>query len=235
MKTIVIVVAMDKELLTFKSYLEDLQEQDLNNKKIYVGKLGKYQIILSKSGIGKVSSAIILTMLIEKYHPSLVINMGIAGGYKRILKTLDSVIVTKALYSDVNMLEDAYTDLAYGQLEDMPPYFEIDESLQKQLHLIVPSNVYFGTALSGDQFVTSYDKCQALVDKYFSKYDVLTFDMETASVFHTCYLYKLPCLVIRTISDLIGSSDALDYGVFSVKASEIVGHLCKNIIEKIEI
>ena len=235
MKTIVIVAAMDKELLTFKSYLENLQEQDLNNKKIYVGKLGKYQIILSKSGIGKVSSAIILTMLIEKFHPSLVINMGIAGGYKRILKTLDSVIVTKALYSDVDMLEDAYTDLAYGQLEDMPPYFEIDASLQKQLHLIVSSNVYFGVALSGDQFVTSYDKCQALVDKHFSEYDVLTFDMETTAVFHACYLYKLPCLVIRTISDLIGSTDALDYGVFSVKASEIVGHLCKNIIEKIEI
>lgn len=235
MKTIIIVAAMDKELVTFKSYLEGLQEQELNNRKIYVGKLGNYQIILSKSGIGKVSSSVILTMLIEKFHPSLVINMGIAGGYKRTLKTLDSVIVTKAIYSDVDMLEDAYTNLAYGQLEDMPPYFEINKSLQKQLHSIVPTNVYFGTALSGDQFVTSYEKCQALVDKYFSKYDVLTFDMETTAIFHTCYLYKMPCIVIRTISDLIGSTDAFDYGIFSVKASEIVGDLCKNIIKKIEI
>lgn len=133
------------------------------------------------------------------------------------------------------MLDDAYTDLAYGQLEDMPPYFKIDESLQEQLHLIVPSDVYFGTALSGDQFVTSYDKCQTLVNRYFLKYDVLTFDMETTAVFHTCYLYKLPCLVIRTISDIIGSTDAIDYGTFSIKASEKAGRLCKDIIEKIEI
>lgn len=235
MKTIVIVAAMDKELAVFKDYLENVQELKINDRDIYTGRIGNYQIVLSKSGIGKVSTAIILTMLIERFKPSLVINMGIAGGYKRSLKTLDSVIVTKTIYSDVDMLDDAYTDLAYGQLEDMPPYFEIDKSLQHQLQLIVPNNVYFGIALSGDQFVTSYEKCQDLVNKHFSKYDVLTFDMETTAVFHTCYLYKLPCLVIRTVSDLIGSTDALDYGVFSVKASEIVGNFCKGIIEKIEI
>lgn len=235
MKTIVIVVAMDKELATFKSYLKNLTECTINNILVYNGELGNYHIVLSKSGIGKVASSSVLTMLIEKFSPSLVINMGIAGGYNRNLKTLDSIIVTKALYSDVDMTEDAYSDLAYGQLENMPAYFEIDSSFRKKLEMIVKDDVKYGTVLSGDQFVVSYEACFEKVNKYFSNYDVLAFDMETTAVFHVCYLYHLPCLVIRTISDLIGSTSPLDYGVFSIEASEVVGRLCKKIIEEIEL
>ena len=39
MERIVIVVAMDKELATFKSYLNDLKQVSLRNRDIYLGKL----------------------------------------------------------------------------------------------------------------------------------------------------------------------------------------------------
>lgn len=235
MKTIVVVVAMDKELATFKSYLENVHEEKLINRTIYCGNINNKKIVLTKTGIGKTSAATILTMLIEKYNPSLVINMGIAGGYESSLQTLDTILVTKAVYSDVDMTTDDSSNLKYGQLEEMPPYFEINNNLRNIVKSIISSDVKEGTILSGDQFVVSYEKCQSLVNTYFSNYDVLAFDMESAAVFHVCYLYNLPCLVIRSISDIIGSTTPLDYNKFSQLASNKVGTICKDIIEKINL
>lgn len=235
MKTIIVVVAMDKELAVFKSYLENIKEEKLVNRTIYCGNINDLNIVLTKTGIGKVSAATILTMLIEKYNPDLVINMGIAGGYKKTLHTLDTILVTKAVYSDVDMTTDSFTNLKYGQLEDMPPYFEINPNLKNMIKDIIPNDVKEGMIASGDQFVTSHEKCQTLINSNFSNYDVLAFDMESAAVFHVCYLYNLPCLVIRTISDIIGSTTPLDYNKFSQLASDKVGTICKNIIENIEL
>lgn len=231
MSRIVIVVAMDKELATFKSSLNDLKEITLRNRQVYLGTLNNHEIILAKTGIGKVAAGSFLTMLIEKYHPELVINMGIAGGFSKQLKTLDTVVVTKAVYSDVDMTSDEFSDLAYGQLEEMPPYFEIDQKLVELVRSVVGSDAHYGTIATGDQFVTNYEKCKNIVDSYFSDYNVVAFDMESAAFLHVCYLYSIPCLVIRTISDIIGSTTPLDYNNFSTIASNKVGTICKKLID----
>jgi adenosylhomocysteine nucleosidase len=70
-----------------------------------------------------------------------------------------------------------------------------------------------------------------IVDSHFSEYDVLAFDMESAAFLHVCYLYNIPCLVIRTISDIIGSTTPLDYNNFSTIASNKVGTICKKLID----
>lgn len=231
MDRIIIVVAMDKELATFKSYLTNLKSITLRNREVYLGSLNNHEIILAKTGIGKVAAASFLTMLIEKYQPSLVINMGIAGGYSPQLKTLDTVVITKAVYSDVDMTSDSFSDLRYGQLEEMPAYFSINQDLINKVQEVIGDDAFYGTIATGDQFVTNYENCKRIVDSYFSDYDVLAFDMESAAFLHVCYLYQLPCLVIRTISDIIGSSTPLDYNNFSTIASNKVGTICKKLIE----
>lgn len=234
MKTIVVIVAMDKELLTFKSYLENCSEEKIESRTIYIGNISSKRIILTKTGIGKVSAATILTMLIERYNPDLVINMGIAGGYKKSLNTLDTILVTKAVYSDADMTTDEFSNLSYGQLEEMPPYFEIAKELEDSLDNVIPNDVIKGMIASGDQFVVSHEKCENLVNTHFPNYDILGFDMESTAVYHVCYLYNKPCLVLRTISDIIGSTTPLDYNKFSQLASDKVGTICKNIIEKMQ-
>lgn len=231
MERIVIVVAMDKELATFKKELNNLQQINLRNREIYLGSLNGHEIILAKTGIGKVAAGSFLTTLIERYHPTLVINMGIAGGFNKDIKTLDTIVVTKAVYSDVDMTSDEFSDLAYGQLEEMPPYFTIDEKLIKLVHNIVGDDAYYGTIATGDQFVTDYERCKKIVESYFNDLNVLAFDMESAAFLHVCYLYDIPCLVIRTISDIIGSTTPLDYSNFSTIASNKVGTICKKLID----
>lgn len=233
MKKIVVVVAMDKELATLKASLNNVEVVSIRNKNVYIGYLEDKQVILSKTGIGKVAAASFLTMLIEKYNPDAVLNIGIAGGYGKELKTLDTLVVTKAVYSDVDMTSDEFSNLKYGQLEEMPEALLADEGLVSIVKSVLKEEAFYGAIATGDQFVTNYEKCQNIVESYFKEDNILAFDMESAAFLHVCYLYSIPCLVIRTISDLIGSTTPLDYAHFSTVASNKVGNVAKQIIAKI--
>lgn len=229
MKTIVIVVAMDKEITTIKNELCDVLTINIRNHHVYLGKFNDKTIILAKTGIGKVAASSFLTVLIERYHPDLVINMGIAGGFDVNLKTLDTIIVTKGVYSDVDMMEDQSNNLKYGQLENMPPYFSLDEKIFMKIKNILQDDVIYGMIATGDQFVTNYDKCREIVNKY-DDYHILAFDMESTAFLQVCYEYSIPCIVIRTISDIIGSTSYFDYVKFSFLASIQAGNICKKIL-----
>lgn len=80
----------------------------------------------------------------------------------------------------------------------------------------------FGTILSGDQFVYDYDKTNDLVKQRFPIYEVIAFDMESAAVAQVCTINKTKYVIIRAISDIIGSTDAFDYNYFSIEAANKV-------------
>ena len=57
--------------------------------------------------------------------------------------------------------------------------------------------------------------------------------MESCAIAHVCYLTKTKVLVIRSISDLIGSSDAFDYGTFAPIAAKNATDLVNFIIKEL--
>ena len=81
-----------EEVLSNLSYKAYNQESDF---KIITGNLGKYKIILSKSGVGKVNSATTTQFIIDKYKPIYIINIGISGGLSPDLKSGDTIIAEK--------------------------------------------------------------------------------------------------------------------------------------------
>lgn len=232
MKKIVILVAMEKELTYFLNYLHSFESVSFDNDIFYKGYIGNNQIILGKSGIGKVAASSLATMLIVRFAPDLIINMGIAGGYDHTLKTLDTIIVTAAAYSDVDMTSDASTNLRFGQLEGQPLFFEINENLLNKVHTKLGNEVLYGKVLSGDQFVTDFEKCEKIVKTYFKDDHILAFDMETCAIMQVCKKFSISCIVIRTISDLIGSTNSLDYEVFSHLASEKSCKICLKLLHE---
>ncbi|MFU1883980.1 5'-methylthioadenosine/S-adenosylhomocysteine nucleosidase, partial [Enterococcus faecium] len=86
------------------------------------GSLGRHEVIVVRSGIGKVASAVTTTLLIHQYGVNMVINTGSAGGIGEGLKVGDLVIADKLAYFDVDVTGFGY---AYGQLPGgVPLYFE---------------------------------------------------------------------------------------------------------------
>ena len=82
---IAVIGAMDVEVENLKTTL-NLKKEDNND--IYVGNFCNKEIILSKSGIGKVNSAANTQYIIDKYMPNYIINTGCAGSLTDKLKLI---------------------------------------------------------------------------------------------------------------------------------------------------
>ncbi len=227
MKKIGIIVAMDKEMALLKEKIAQAKCTTIMNQPFYYGEYAKHPVVFTTAGIGKVNASIITTLMIEHFQPDLIINSGIAGGYLQSLKPLDTVVATKVLYSDVDMTSPVIGGLPFGQMEGSPKCFLPNTSLCKG------DALHFGTILSGDQFVDNYEKTKQLVNRYFSDYDVIAVDMESSAISHVCTKFQIPFLIIRSISDVIGKSNEMDYDKFSYLASNKSCDAVLNIIQSI--
>ena len=234
-KIIAIICAMDIELEGYKNLLNNLAIEQIVGHDFLVGDYLDNKLVITKCGIGKVNAAAITLLLVEHYNPDLIINSGIAGGYSRNLKTLDVVIAERVVYSDVDMTTDAFTDLRYGQLQDLPLTFKSSEQvLNKIRNLKLDNNIYFGTIMTGDQFVTDYRKTDNIVTTHFNDLNILACDMESCAIAQICYLTKTEFIIVRSISDIIGSSNAFDYQSFAPLAAKNATDLVNYIIKEVK-
>lgn len=235
-KIIGIICAMDIEMNQLKDSLSNVTCEKYLNYEFYLGDYFDNKVVITKCGIGKVNAAVLTTLLVEHYNPDFIFNSGIAGGYSKKLKTLDVVIATKLVYSDVDMTTDAFTNLRYGQLQDFPLFFLPDEVLISKLrNHDFDANIHYGTIMTGDQFVTDYQKTHNIVLNHFQDLNILACDMESCAIAQVCYLTKTKFIVVRSISDIIGSSDGFDYNTFAPVAANNASNIVEYIIKNIEL
>lgn len=108
------------------------------NSRFIQGKLEGKEVVLLKSGIGKVNAAMATTILHERYQPTAVINTGSAGGLDTSLSIGDIVISDRVVHHDVDVTA---FDYQYGQIPSMPLYFESDQNLinivEKQFNQLI--------------------------------------------------------------------------------------------------
>ncbi len=65
---------MEQEVALLRKQINAQLALSLGDYKIYLGKFDNLDIALLKSGIGKVSSALGITLLIEHFAPEFIIN-----------------------------------------------------------------------------------------------------------------------------------------------------------------
>ena len=77
---VAIIGAMEEEVTILRDKLADLKQETIAGSEFNMGTLNGVEVILLKSGIGKVNAAMSTTILLEKFKPDAVINTGSAGG-----------------------------------------------------------------------------------------------------------------------------------------------------------
>lgn len=227
MKTYGIIVAMESEIKYLKQVLNFQKKTVFANKVFYEAIYQNNLIIFTTSGIGKVNAGVTTMLLIEHYHPQLIINTGIAGGFRQDIQTLDIVVADKVFYCDVDMTSPIAGGYRMGQIEGLPESFKPDFELLEN-----EKDIIFGTILTGDQFRDNYEICSNIVKQDFPLENVVAFDMESASIAQICTMNDVDFLIIRAISDIIGSTKELDYQIFSKKAIDKVSTKVLEIIKK---
>ena len=89
-------------------------------------KLGTHEVVLVKSGIGKVNAAMATTLLLQTFKPDVVLNTGSAGGFLETLEVGTVVISDEVRHHDVDV---TVFDYEHGQVPGQPAAFKADPKL----------------------------------------------------------------------------------------------------------
>ncbi len=103
MKT-AIIVAMGKELQLLLPIIENHAVTTVNGTEFHTGNIAGREVVAMQCGIGKVNAAVGTLTMIDIFHPSLVINTGVAGGTgagNDAPGILDVVLASGVAYHDV--------------------------------------------------------------------------------------------------------------------------------------
>ena len=205
-----IIVAMDKEL----KQLRPLFPED--------------KVILQKSGIATVNAAIQTVEMIRQYKPDCIISSGCAGGNGDDINLQDVVVSSELTYHDVYCGTAIDNTTQYGQVQGLPARYEADSTL---LEKALKTGAKPGLIVTGDWFVDSKEKMREIISHF---PEAKAVDMESAAIAQACYIYKVPFISFRVISDIpLRDTDASQYHDFWNTIADNSFHVTKTFIESL--
>lgn len=206
-----ILTALPEEMRVLSQHLKDKHTKTFLGVTFQTGKLQGRKVILATSGIGKVNAAKTAAVLLDRFHTGQVIFSGVAGGLNPDLAPGDIVIGTRTAQHDFGKLTERGFQPQTPTAET-PLFIEASEGLLRaadraaarvKLDPILTTHgtrmprVIRGVIITGDLFVASSTKAAELRETF--KADAV--EMEGAAVALVCWQQRVPCMVIRSISD----------------------------------
>ena len=193
------------------------------------------KVILQKSGIATVNAAIQAVEMIRQYKPDVIISSGCAGGNGDDINLQDVVVSSELTYHDVYCGKAIDDTTVYGQVQGLPVRYQADPYLlekAQQLSIVnCQLSIHQGLIVTGDWFVDSKDKMREIVGHF---PEAKAVDMESCAIAQVCYIYKVPFISFRVISDIpLRDTDASQYHNFWDTVAEKSFHTTKTFIESL--
>lgn len=228
---IAIIAAMEEEVAILKNKITDCQVDNILGINFYSGQIQGCDVVLLQSGIGKVAAATGTTLLLSRFDVDAVINTGSAGGLDKRLNIGDIVISTQSLYHDVNLTAFGYEP---GQMAGCPISFQADKNLREVArNTIIEQGANFveGVIASGDAFINS-DSLLKMIKSQFP--DTIAVEMEAAAIAHVCWIFSIPFVVVRAISDNGDKSSAISFEEFLPLAAKQSSSIVEAMLKKLK-
>lgn len=212
-----IIGAMEEEVASLKKKMQIETIMQSASMEFCQGILEGKEIVVVRSGIGKVNAAVCTQILVDEFQVDGIINTGIAGSLKNEINIGDIVLSSDTLQHDMDATGFGY---AYGVIPRMETsVFEADKKLvelaKECCRRVNPEiDVHVGRVVSGDQFISDKTK-KDWISNQFSGYCT---EMEGAAIAQTAYLNEVPFLIVRAISDKADNSAEMDYAEFEKQA-----------------
>lgn len=224
MKKIGIVVAMKVEKVAIEEKMTNKTNETIYNLPFIIGKIGNVECILVQSGVGKVNAARTTQILIEKYKPEAVINVGVGGSINPELNIGDVIIAKQVYQHDFDITA---FDHKIGYVPEVGDYIECDKNLLNMFYNIIDQiedkdfKTRIGIIASGDQFYTETEKMKEIRNNFNA--DIV--DMECSAIAQVAFLDNIPFIGIRSVSDGLEKDKISTYKDNVELASEIAGKI----------
>ncbi|RSK43893.1 5'-methylthioadenosine/S-adenosylhomocysteine nucleosidase, partial [Bacillus canaveralius] len=225
---IAIIGAMEEEVTILRDKISGQHQETIAGCEFTSGLMNGADVILLRSGIGKVNAAMSTSILLEKFNPDFVINTGSAGGLNPDLNVGDVVISTDVRHHDVDVTAFGYE---YGQVPQLPASFEADSELieiaENCAKEIEGAQVVTGLIATGDSFMSDPERVQAISQKFT---DLQAVEMEAAAIAQVAYQFNKPFVVIRSLSDIAGKESNVSFDQYLQKAALNSANLVMKIV-----
>ncbi|MGN0327919.1 MAG: 5'-methylthioadenosine/adenosylhomocysteine nucleosidase [Lachnospira sp.] len=227
-----IIGAMDEEVDQIVADMQVEREETKAMMTFKSGTLNGKDVVVVRSGIGKVNAAACTQILADDFNVDYVINTGIAGSLKAEINIADIVISSDVLHHDMDATGFGYP---LGQIPRMEVLsFKADDRLIKLAKeacgKVVPEvGTHVGRIVSGDQFISDKNIKESIA----SNFEGYCTEMEGAAIAQTAYLNNIPFVILRAISDKADDSATMDYPTFEKQAINNSVKLIKELVADI--
>jgi len=232
MTTLGIIGAMQVEVDLLLKAMDRKYGKTIAGSVFYEGILEGIPVVVVQCGVGKVNAALCAQILCDCYHVTHLVNTGIAGSLCADLDIGDLVVSTDAMYHDFDCVNFGYP---MGQVPGLDVLtFPADKDMINYAfaaaEAVNPGHTQKGRIASGDQFVAE----KTLKDKIIATTKGLCTEMEGAAIAQTAYRNKVPCVILRAISDKADNSASMDYPTFERIAAHRCAEVTRNLARQLK-
>ncbi len=212
-----IIAAMPREAEGILAAMENVTEETVSGVRFAAGTLCGHPAVTAVCGIGKVFAALCAEAMILRYEPRLILNTGVAGSLSPALSIGDVAVADSLVQHD---MDTTSTGDPPGMLPGLNRIFlPCDPDASARLADCVRETgaaCQTGVIASGDVFVSDSERKRLIA----SRFGAIACEMEGAAIGHVCFVNRVPCAVIRAVSDGGDENASFDFPTFAGQAAD---------------
>lgn len=213
-----IIGAMDVEIDAVKAKICDKTQSVIAGITFVCGHIENVMVVAAQCSPGKVNAAICTQLMIDRFNPDKIINLGVGCSLNENVVIKNVVIANDVCEYDIDITALGEPRGYINGLNVIK--VEADRELSDELSrcaILCGEKIHRGTIASGDTFIAD----NSLKTMLSNEFGAICGEMEGGAIGHTCCANGVPFAVLRSISDG-GDSDAnMDYPTFKTVAAKI--------------
>lgn len=222
-----IVAAMDVEVQAIMDLCQITKEKKIGNTNFHYGILDGKEVVICKSGVGKVGAAMATTILCLYHDLQSLINIGTAGGLKDDQQVLDIIISQDVVQAD-------FDTTSLDGPQGLGLRFSSDSNLSKKaVESAIENQISYhcGTIASQDLFMAKEEDFQKLMHNF---PDAMCSEMEAGALAQVATSFQVPFVIVRSLSDVaVHHDNPMEFSTYVQHASKQSSRLVQSFIQKL--
>lgn len=214
--SVVVIFSADAEWNAARKFYPNARFVPFPYGEYFLEPVGGQQAAFTRGGWGKISAAASTQYAIDRFQLKLLINLGTCGGFAGSIHCGQIILVKETVVYDLweRMFDPNEAIRYYSTKLDLSWFVGS-----------YPQPVILGRLVSADRDIDPVD-----IPMLKKKYHAIAADWESGSIAWVAKRNKIPCLILRTVSDLTddsGGSFDKRGGDFNEKAEGVITNLLK--------
>ncbi len=205
-------------------------EEFAHRTKAHVGEFARQQIVVSHTGNTMMMSSLMAGILIEKYHPYLVVNVGHAYSISPLLKQGDLFLAERVYLGQVD-LTPISGKLRFGQVPGASLFTHSEDMclniLEMHNNREANKKMVRGFIVTSNQLMTTIDDVKGLIGKHYKTVNgIIATDTEVGGIAVACQFFDVPLVCLKAITYEVGNQEQfVTRERIGVEMTPIVGNL----------